>query len=350
MPNIGPPIDLRSDTVTRPDAAMRQAMVGAEVGDDVFGEDPTMNRLLREVSARLGKEAAVFVPSGTMGNQIAVNVHTSPGDEVLAHQGGHVLNLEGGAAAALAGVHITGLPGANGVLDSEVIHRSVRPSSEHFPRTRLLCLENTHNLAGGTIWPLEVVERAAAAAREEGLVVHLDGARLWNASVATGVDPAEYARHADTVMVCFSKGLGAPVGSAVAGTREVVDRLHYVRKKYGGGMRQVGVLAAACLYALENNVDRLADDHRNAALLAKYLVGVEAVSIPHPVETNIIVADLEGLGVSALRVEEELRQRGILAVSLGQHTIRFVTHKDVGRSQVEEAGRETARVLIGLKE
>src|SRR5665811_867277 len=326
---IPTPIDLRSDTVTRPDAEMRKAIARAEVGDDVFGEDPTMNRLLEQVSARLGKEAAIFVPSGTMGNQICVNVHTRPGDEALAHVQGHVLVLEGGAAAALAGVHVTGLPGANGGS----------------PRTRLLCLENTHNVAGGTIWPLEALEKASAVAHQAGLVVHLDGARIWNASVATGVDPAQYAQHADTVMVCFSKGLGAPVGSAVAGSRDVVDKLRYVRKKYGGAMRQVGVLAAACLYALENNIDRLADDHKNAALLAGYLGEVDGVSIPHPVETNIIVVNLEGLGVTASLVVEELKKRGVLAVSLGENVVRFVTHKDVNESEVEKAGQETVEVL-----
>lgn len=342
---IPTPIDLRSDTVTRPDAEMRKAIARAEVGDDVFGEDPTMNRLLEQVSARLGKEAAIFVPSGTMGNQICVNVHTRPGDEALAHVQGHVLDLEGGAAAALAGVHVTGLPGANGVIDSEVIRHAIRPPNEHSPRTRLLCLENTHNVAGGTIWPLEALEKASAVAHQAGLVVHLDGARIWNASVATGVDPAQYAQHADTVMVCFSKGLGAPVGSAVAGSRDVVDKLRYVRKKYGGAMRQVGVLAAACLYALENNIDRLADDHKNAALLAGYLGEVDGVSIPHPVETNIIVVNLEGLGVTASLVVEELKKRGVLAVSLGENVVRFVTHKDVNESEVEKAGQETVEVL-----
>ena len=248
-------IDLRSDTVTRPTEGMRRAMLEAPVGDDVFGEDPTVNRLEEYVAELLGKEAALYAPSGTMTNQIGVHVNTNRGDEVLLHEGAHVFVYEAGAPAMLSGVQLRTLPGENGVLDPETVRAAVRPENVHFPRSRLLCLENTHNTSGGKVFPLEDFAAAATTARELGLKVHLDGARLFNAQAATGLPASEWCEHADTVSVCSSKGLGAPVGSLLAGTEETISEARRARKAFGGGMRQAGIIAAASLYAFENHVD-----------------------------------------------------------------------------------------------
>jgi threonine aldolase len=348
VPGLGDAIDLRSDTVTRPTPAMRRAMAEAEVGDDVFGEDPTINLLQERVAELLGKEAALFVASGTMANQLCVRTHTRPGDEVLIHEGGHVLNYEGGAAAALAGVQLRALPGIHGVIAPEDVRRSVRPRQEHFARSRLVVLENTHNRAGGTIWPLEAVTAVAAVAQEAGLAVHLDGARLWNAHVATGVAMADYAASVDSVSVCFSKGLGAPVGSMIAGTRDFISEARFHRKKYGGGMRQVGILGAACLYALDHHVQRLADDHATAALLAERLREVGGLEIPHPVQSNIVIVELSGLGLTAAEAVPPLAEAGVLAIAADATRVRFVTHMDVNREQVVRAAGTAARVLSSL--
>ncbi|HZT81959.1 MAG TPA: GntG family PLP-dependent aldolase, partial [Gemmataceae bacterium] len=256
-------IDLRSDTVTRPTPGMRAAMAAAEVGDDVFDEDPTVNRLQERVAALLGKEAALFVPSGTMSNQVCVRTHTQPGDELLCDVNCHIYNYEAGGPAVLSGVTCRCVEGDCGILDVSQLDGLVRPDNEHFVRTRLVCLENTHNRGGGKVYPLEKVQAISAWARRAGLATHLDGARLWNAVVATGVPAQEWARHFDSVSVCFSKGLGAPVGSALAGPRDFVAKARRTRKLFGGGMRQAGVLAAAALYALDHHVERLAEDHRN---------------------------------------------------------------------------------------
>ncbi|MDQ3862936.1 MAG: aminotransferase class I/II-fold pyridoxal phosphate-dependent enzyme, partial [Actinomycetota bacterium] len=261
-------IDLRSDTVTRPTEGMRRAMLEAPVGDDVFGEDPTVNRLEEYVADLLGKEAALYAPSGTMTNQIGVHTSTNPGEEVLLHEGSHIFVYEAGAPAMLSGVQLRTLPGERGVLDPETIRAAVRPEDVHFPRSRLLCLENTHNAAGGTIFPLEDFAAASATAKELGLKVHLDGARLFNAQVATGVAASEWCARADTVSVCSSKGLGAPVGSLLAGDAKTIMEARRARKAFGGGMRQAGIIAAASLYAFENHVDRLAEDHGHARNLA----------------------------------------------------------------------------------
>ncbi|MCZ7662406.1 MAG: aminotransferase class I/II-fold pyridoxal phosphate-dependent enzyme [Thermoleophilia bacterium] len=342
------PVDLRSDTVTRPTPGMRRAMAEAEVGDDVFGEDPTINRLQDRVAELLGKEAALFVASGTMGNQLCVRTQTQPGDEVLIHEGGHVLNYEGGSAAALSGVQLRALPGAHGILDPADIRRAIWPRQEHFHRTRLLCLENTHNRAGGTIWPLPAMDAAVAAAREAGLDVHLDGARLWNAHVATGVPLSDYAARADSVSVCFSKGLGAPVGSVIAGPRQFIEQARFHRKKYGGAMRQVGILGAACLYALDYHIERLADDHANAALLAERLREVPGLEIPHPVDSNIVIVELAGMALTAAGVVPPLAQAGVLAIAADHTRVRFVTHMDVSAEQVAWAAGTAVRVLAGL--
>lgn len=348
VPGIGDAIDLRSDTVTRPTPAMRRAMADAEVGDDVFGEDPTINLLQERVADVLGKEAALFVASGTMANQLSVRTHTQPGDEVLIHEGGHVLNYEGGAAAALAGVQLRALRGIHGVLAPDDVRRAVWPSQDHFARSRLVVLENTHNRAGGTIWPLEAVTAVATAAHEAGLAVHLDGARLWNAHVATGVPLADYARSVDSVSVCFSKGLGAPVGSMMAGTRDFISEARSHRKKYGGGMRQVGILGAACLYALDHHILRLADDHATATLLAERLREVDGLEIPHPVQSNIVIVEVSGLGATAAEAVPALAAAGVLAVVADATRVRFVTHMDVSEEQVAHAADAAVLVLSAL--
>src|SRR5947199_5408497 len=262
-------IDLRSDTVTRPTPGMRAAMAAAEVGDDVFGEDPTVNRLQDRVAALLGKEAALFVPSGTMSNQVAVKAHTQPGDELLCESACHVYNFEAGGPAVLSGVTCRTIEGDHGILELSQLEDKIRAQNDHLVRTRIVSLENTHNRGGGRIYPLEKIQAISEWAHKNGLVMHLDGARLWNAVAASGVSAATWAANFDTVSVCFSKGLGAPIGSALAGSREFIARARRIRKLFGGGMRQAGIAAAAALHALDHHIDRLAEDHRNARVLAQ---------------------------------------------------------------------------------
>ncbi len=261
-------IDLRSDTVTRPSDEMRRVMAGAEVGDDVYGEDPTVNRLQERVARLLGKEEALFVPSGTMGNQISIKVHTQAGDELIAERDAHIFQYETGGAAFLSSVQVHTVQGERGILTAGHVREAIRPEIYYMPRTRLICLENTHNRAGGSIYPLRVIEEIEALAREQKLKMHLDGARLWNACVATGISPATYAGFFDSVSVCLSKGLGAPVGSVIAGSKDFIDSARHYRKIFGGGMRQAGILAAAGLYALDHNIARLIEDHEKAKILA----------------------------------------------------------------------------------
>lgn len=341
------PVDLRSDTVTRPTPAMRWTMAEAEVGDDVYREDPTVTRLQERVAELLGKQAALFVPSGVMANQLAVQTHTRPGDEVLIHEDGHILNYEGGAAAALAGIQLHALAGEHGLLDPDVVLAAIRPPGEHFAPTRLLALENTHNRAGGTVWPLRRLQEVAAAARDQGLRVHLDGARLWNASVASGVPLEAFAAQADSVSVCFSKGLGAPVGSALAGPEDFIEEARHHRKRYGGAMRQAGIIAAGALYAVEHHVGRLADDHEAAGLLGDRLATIPGVTITHPVETNIVIIDVGGLGLTAEQAIVALAAEGVLCGAADQTRVRFVTHMDVTAEQARRAAEAVARVLEG---
>ena len=340
-------IDLRSDTVTRPSPGMREAMARADVGDDVYGEDPTVNRLQERVADLLHKEAALFVPSGTMGNQICIKVHTRPGDEVIAESGSHVFNYETAGAAFLASVQVHPVDGVNGVLGVDVVRRAIRPRTYYMPVTRLLCIENTHNRAGGTITPLERMRELAGFAHAGGLGVHLDGARLWNTVVATGVPAFEYAVCADSVSVCFSKGLGAPVGSTVAGSRDFIEEARHYRKLYGGGMRQVGVLAAAALFALDHNVDRLIEDHEKIAVLAAELSTVKGFSIdPSTVQTNILVISVEHSGRTPEEILSALRSRGVLLSQEGYMRLRAVTHLDVTMSDVRHAA-EVIREVMG---
>lgn len=348
MTRVSGPIDLRSDTVTKPSEAMRRAMAAAPVGDDVYREDPTIERLQETVAALLGKEAALYVPSGTMSNQLCLRTLTRPGDEVLAHEESHILHYEAGSAAALSGLQIRPLVGEHGVLSAETVRAAIRPDSEHFPRTGALEMENTHNRCGGTIWSLEAMQAAAAPARERGVGVHLDGARLWNAHRATGVSLKDYAATADSVSVCFSKGLGAPVGSALAGSREFVQEARHNRKRFGGAMRQAGIIAAGALFALEHNVERLVEDHANAVVLADLLREVPGLEITHPVQTNILIVAVGGLGVGAEQVVGALKQQGVLCGMAAADRVRFVTHLDVSAQAVRDAGEITARVLTGL--
>ena len=328
-------IDLRSDTVTVPTPPMRRAMFEAEVGDDVFGEDPTVLRLEAHVADILGKEAALFVPTGVMGNQIALHVHTRPGDEVLLAERSHIYHYESGAPAALSGVQLRPLGDGRGVVTADDVAGGVRGDHDWEPRTRLLCLENTVNKAGGTVYPQDVAEAACAAAHERGLATHLDGARLWNAAVASGRSEADLAAPFDTVNVCLSKGLGAPVGSVLAGPTELMTRARRVRKMLGGGMRQVGILAAAGLYAIEHHRATLAADHARARRLAEGLAALPAVRIdPETVETNIVIFDtLEEEATQALGKLETL---GVRMVAFGPRTVRATTHHGITDSDIEE--------------
>ncbi len=342
-----PMIDLRSDTVTRPTPAMRAAMHAAEVGDDVFHEDPTVNRLEEHVAQRLGKEAALFVPSGTMSNQIAVKVHTQPGDELLCDVNCHIYNYEAGGPAVLSGVTCHTLAGDDGILDVSQLEDQVRPDDAHQVRTRLVCLENTHNRGGGRVYPFEKIQAIHAWTRKHGLILHLDGARLWNAVVATGIAANEWAEMFDTVSVCFSKGLGAPVGSALAGPREFVARARRIRKLFGGGMRQAGVLAAAALYALDHHVERLAEDHRHAQLIARAIADTPGLELTPPeVETNLIWFRVDrGLG-TAKDVAAALRERGVLVHAAGPQRLRACTHLDVSAAQAERAAETIRRLRL----
>jgi threonine aldolase len=339
-------IDLRSDTVTKPTPAMRKSMAEAEVGDDVFGEDPTVNALQEKVANLLGKEAALFVPSGTMGNQLSIKSHTQPGDEVIIEASSHLYNFEGGASAALSGIQFQCLKGVRGILEVSQIEEAIRPTDHHFPVTRLVCLENTHNRGGGSIYPLEKISEIYRLVKSKGLLVHLDGARLWNASVATGIKPQEYTQWADSVSVCLSKGLGAPIGSLVAGSKPFIDRVHRFRKMFGGGMRQVGIIAAAGIYALDHHLERLKDDHQNAKRLAVGLKELKGVSIdPKHVETNIIIFDVTDTGMTSAQVTEGMKKEGVLIHALGKTQIRMVTHLDVTDQDIEIALKAFEKVL-----
>jgi len=331
-------LDFRSDTVTRPTPAMRRAMADAEVGDDVLGDDPTVLKLQARVAEVLGKEAALFVPSGTMSNLIAVRLHCQPGDEFLCEAGAHVYNFEQGGHAQLWGVAARPVEGHYGVLEPRQLEGLIRPDNPHYVRTRMVALENTHNRGGGRIQPYANVETICRWAHGNGLTTHLDGARLFNAVVATGIEAVRWAQHFDTVSVCFSKGLGAPVGSALAGPRDWIARAVRHRKVLGGGMRQAGVLAAAALYALEHHVDRLAEDHANAQHLAEGIRQIECLRLDPPdVETNLVFFHVDPSWGPAAQFAEALRRRGLLMLATGPTMIRAATHLDVDRPDVDRA-------------
>lgn len=337
-------IDLRSDTVTRPTPAMRQAMAQAEVGDDVFGEDPTVIRLQERLAGLLGKEAALFVPSGSMSNQLALRIQTDPGDEVICEAGCHIVNYEAGAPGVVSGVQLRAVPGVRGALTAESVEAAIRSGFYWEPKPRMICLENTHNKAGGTVHPQEDMLEIGKLASERGLALHLDGARLWNASVATGRPMHELAAPFDTVSVCLSKGLGAPVGSALVGSAELIGKAHRWRKVLGGGMRQVGILAAGGLYALDHHMEGLADDHARAGRLAQGLARLPGVHIdPEQVQTNIVMFDVRRR--TALDALEHLKQEGVLMVPFGPSTVRATTHRDLSDDDIERALEAAARVF-----
>ncbi|KAB2908062.1 MAG: aminotransferase class I/II-fold pyridoxal phosphate-dependent enzyme, partial [Kofleriaceae bacterium] len=329
-------IDLRSDTVTRPTAAMRQAIAGAEVGDDVYGEDPTVRRLEETVADLLGAEAALFVPSGTMANQISLRALTRPGEEVMIGKDAHCWMHESGALAALAGAQVQQLPG-DGRFDAQAVRDGYKPSVSWLSPTTVVAVENTHNMGGGLVWPRAQIDDVLAAARELGMSAHLDGARIWNAATATGLSEKALAAGFDTVSVCLSKGLGAPAGSLVAGARDVITRCHRFRKMYGGGMRQAGLLAAAGLHALAHHRGRLGEDHANAKLLAERLAGEPGLAVdPARVETNIVVIDVAPPR-SAQALVAACGERGVRISAITARRLRLVTHMDVDRAACEKA-------------
>ncbi len=339
-------IDLRSDTATRPTPAMREAMARAEVGDDVLGEDPTVRDLEEETARIVGKEAALFVSSGTMGNQLAIATQTRPGDEVVGGEGAHPVLYESAAGAALSGVQFQ-VAGRGGFFNADDLEASVQPPQYWHPRTSLVALENTHNRAGGRVWPAQMAVAVAERAHALGLSVHLDGARIWNGSVASGIDVATMCLPFDTVSVCFSKGLGAPVGSAFCGSRAAVEQARRFRKRWGGGMRQVGILAAGALYALAHHRARLADDHANARALAEGLAKTQRARVEvQGVETNIVNIDVQA---SAQAVSAKARTMGVLLQATGPSRLRAVTHLDVSRTDIETAVELLGRAISSAR-
>ncbi|NBX24825.1 MAG: aminotransferase class I/II-fold pyridoxal phosphate-dependent enzyme [Planctomycetes bacterium] len=341
-------IDLRSDTVTRPTEAMWEAMRRAPLGDDVLGDEPTVARLETEVARRLGKAAALFVPSGTMANQLAIRCHCEPGDEIVAHRESHIIHYETGAPAALSGCMIRPLDGPGGLFDAQAVRAARRHRDIHSPRPRLLVVENTHNRGGGTLWPLQDLHHVAQAAREDGLAVHMDGARLWNACVASGHAPADFAAHADTVSVCFSKGLGCPVGSALAGPAPLIERARRFRKMLGGGMRQSGLLAAAALHALSHHMERLAQDHAHARRLAALASSIPGITLPCPADaipTNMVFLHVDARRLGAPELQARLEQSGVLTLALDPARLRLVTHLDIQTPDVERAAAALTRAM-----
>jgi threonine aldolase len=333
---------------------MRQAIASAEVGDDVIDVDPTCQRLERLAAEILGKEAAVFMPSGSMTNQVGVRIHCKPGDEFLCEAGCHIYNYEQGAFAQLSGVVARTVEGEAGVLHVDQLRGLVRPENDHLVRTRLVCLENTHNRGAGKIQPYENVLAICDWAREAGLRLHLDGARLWNAAAATGIGEAEWAKPFDTVSVCFSKGLGAPVGSALAGPQEMMQEARRHRKLFGGAMRQDGIIAAGALYALQHNRSRLAEDHASAQILAAAVREAEGLSLwPDVVDTNIVIFRVDPQLGSAAEFVAELKGQGVWCLAIGPQQVRLVTHLDVSESQCQQAGQilqaTAARLARGHK-
>ncbi len=331
-------VDLRSDTVTRPSPGMRAVMAEAEVGDDVFGDDPTINRLQEKVAELLGKEAALYVPSGSMANQASIRAHTQPGDEIIAHADSHIYHYEAGAPAALSGCSLRLLPGDRGLYHADDVRAAIRLPDSHFAQSRLIVVENTHNRGGGSVWPIDRIAAIRTVADEFKLRMHLDGARLMNACAATGIAPAEYAKHFDTVSMCFSKGLGAPVGSAVAGSKEIIGRVHRYRKMFGGAMRQGGIIAAGALYALQHNVERLTDDHDNAKRLASAISDMPGVSIDvDTVETNILYFDVDPARGSAKELCTVLHEKDVWVLPVAPQRVRAVTHLDVSSEDIDRA-------------
>lgn len=330
-------IDFRSDTLTQPTVEMRQAMLNAEVGDDVYGEDPTINKL-EEMGAKLvGKEAALFVPSGTMGNQLAVLCHTQRGDEIILEERSHIYNYEAGGIAFLSGVQPRIVKGDNGIMSAGDVEKAIVTDKDiHHPQTGLICIENTHNMAGGIVVPLEAMEEIYELGRKYSLPIHLDGARVFNASTALGCDVRDITKYCDSIMFCLSKGLCAPVGSILAGSKDFIDKARRYRKMLGGGMRQAGILAAAGIIALTDMIQRLSEDHENAKLLAKGLKYIEGIHISmDTVQSNIVMVDISSPKYSSYSLVDKLKEKGILASDINSSRIRFVTHKYISKDDIE---------------
>ncbi len=339
-------IDLRSDTVTVPTPAMREAMAQAPVGDDVFGEDPTVNELQNEVAQLLGKEAGLYVPSGTMANQIAIKAHTQPGDEVICEVGAHIMNYEDGGPAFHSQVQLGPIHGVLGAFTADQLAEAIRPPNVHVPPTKLVSIENTHNRAGGTIFPFAELRRVAQVARQHDLRLHLDGARLMNAVVASGISASDWAAPFDSVSICLSKGLGAPVGSVLCGTEDFVARAHRYRKVFGGGMREAGIIAAGALYAIRHHVDDLAADHRRARELADALALLAGVKLnPEDVHTNIIIFAVDDTLGTGADIESRFKSEGLLCFAVGRQKLRMVAHRDIDDQDVDRAIKAFRKVL-----
>ncbi|HMO15537.1 MAG TPA: GntG family PLP-dependent aldolase [Pirellulaceae bacterium] len=342
-------IDLRSDTLTRPTPAMRQAMANAEVHDDVIDIDPTVDRLQKTIAEMLGKEAAMFMPSGTMTNQVAIKYHCLPGDEILCEAGCHILNYEQGGYAQLSGATVNPVRGTDSQLSVEQLQYLIKPNNEHAVRTRLVALENTHNKGGGVILPLENIEAVCQWAKQNQLRTHLDGARLFNAVVATGISAERWCRHFDTVSVCFSKGLGAPVGSALVGPREMIPAIRRHRKLFGGGMRQSGIIAAGALYALEHHIPRLAEDHAAAQILAEAIQRTHGLTLePNHVDTNIVIFRIDSQLGDAAKFCSLLQKNGVWMYPFSHCHVRAVTHLDISVTDCQKAGAIISRVAEEL--
>ena len=339
-------IDMRSDTVTRPTPAMREAMLRAEVGDDVMAEDPTINALQERVAALFGKEAALFVSSGTQANQISIKAYTQPGDEVIADAICHPVRSELGASALISGVQVAMIPTVRGVYTREAAAKLIRADHWMQPKTSLLWVENTHNAGGGTVFPLDALDGLRALSNERGIPLHIDGARIFNAVVASGIAPAEWGRRCDSLSFCLSKGLGCPVGSMLMGTREFIQRARRLRQIYGGGWRQAGILAAAGLHALDHHVERMAEDHANAKWFAERVSAMQGVELVYAdTQTNLVFLDVAPSGLAAETVGQRLRERGVALAMRGGTTFRAVTHLDVTRADVEQAARALQEAL-----
>ena len=339
-------IDLRSDTVTKPSLYMRQAMARAVVGDDVFDDDPTVKKLEALVARMLGKEKGLYVPSGTMGNEVCLKVLTRPGDEVLTEAGSHIYRNEVGAPSALSGIQLHIIQGNKGVFTAEQIEKEIPSPDVHHPTMTVITIENTHTTAGGTVFPIEEIKKIHRLADRHKIKMHLDGARLWNACIATVLKPVEYAKYFHTVTVCLSKGLGAPIGSVIVSSEDLIFEARRIRKRLGGGMRQVGILAEAGIFALKNNYRRIVEDHHNARWLAERLLEIDGIEIDmETVQSNLVVFDIAGTGWKVMEAVEALKKQGVLVVPFGGTTLRAVTHLDVERRDLERAVGNFRKVL-----
>ncbi len=343
-------INLYSDTQTRPTAAMKQAMMDAPVGDEQHGLDPSVNALCEKAAALLGKEAAVFLPSGTMCNELAIRVHCQPGDELYADQTAHIINYEGGGPAAITGVSTQPLAGERGIFSADQLKAAIRPKSRYAPLSKLVVFEQTANLSGGTVWPLETMQAVSDVAQENGLLRHIDGARLMNAVVASGISAEAYAACADSVWLDLTKGLGCPLGAVLAGSHDFIHEVWRWKQRIGGALRQAGIVAAAGIYALDHHVDRLADDHANAKRLATLATAIDGVTVAGgAVDSNLVFLDVSGTGLTAKAISAALEARGVNVGAFGDTVLRAVTHLDVSAEMIEETGQLLGETVATLR-